>query len=117
VGSYAITIATRHDPALLFNHTGLYSPFLILIHFLALGIGLLSSLSTSLLFVVFSLLVIVGDMTFDNTLQHLWSAEPASAILYGVSFVSIIPLAQLLAHKYKIKDTILTLLTNQIEAE
>lgn len=37
--------------------------------------------------------------------------------IYSISFLSVIPLSQLLAHKYKIKDTILTMLTNQIEVE
>lgn len=96
---------------------GLYSPFLILFHLLGLGISLLFSTSTSVMFVLFSFIILISGMVFDKTTLFQLYADPATAILYVISFLSIIPLAQLLVHKYKIKDNILTLLSNQIETE
>jgi hypothetical protein len=95
----------------------LYSPFLILFHFLVLGINLFFPLSTSVLFVVFTFSVLAGTMISDGATLDVWYSDPAVPLLYSISFLSIIPLAHLLRYKYKFKDTIVMLLTNQIEVE
>jgi hypothetical protein len=103
---------------LLVSSTGvLYSPFFVLFHFLALGISLFFPLSTSVLFVVNVFFVLAGTMLLDGIVQQALQDDLTTPLLYVVSFLSLIPLAHILGHKYKFKDTIVTLLTNQIEVE
>jgi hypothetical protein len=96
---------------------GLYSPFLVLFHFLSLGINLFFPFITSVLFVVFTFLVLAGIIVLDGVVLDMLYADPIVPLLYSISFVSIIPLGYLLAHKYKLTDTIVSLLKNQIEVE
>src|SRR6266446_2744076 len=96
---------------------GLSSPFFILLHLAALGFGLLINSTTSLLFLVSSSLVLVGSMILDNSAQSLWLQDPAATILYVISFVSVVPLVLLLTRNYSLKDTIVTLLTNQVKVD
>ena len=96
---------------------GLSSPFFILFHLTALGVGLLISSTTSLLFLASSALVLVGSMLLDNSAQSLWLQDPAATILYIISFLSVVPLVLLLTRNYNFKDTIVTLLTNQVKID
>lgn len=96
---------------------GLFSPYLILFHLFALGTGLLLSIQTSLIFLIFSFILLILNLLSDPSTWHMILQDPAAAILYCISFISVIPLGQLLAQKYKIKDTILTLMSNQIEVQ
>jgi PAS domain-containing protein len=96
---------------------GLSSPFFILFHLTAFGIGLLINANTSLLFLASSTLVLVGSMLLDSSMQSLWLHDPAATILYIVSFLSIVPLVLLLTRNYNLKDTIVALLTNQVKVD
>ena len=96
---------------------GLSSPFFILFHLTAFGIDLLISSTTSLLFLASSALVLVGSMFLDGSTQSLWLQDPAATILYIISFLSVVPLVLLLTRNYNLKDTIVTLLTNQVKVD
>ncbi|MGH7203339.1 MAG: PAS domain-containing protein [Candidatus Levyibacteriota bacterium] len=96
---------------------GFSSPFFILFYLLAFGVSILFSLNISVLYLAFSFWVLIGTMLFDQQARVSFQHDPGAAILYGVSFIAIIPLTQLLAHKYKFKDKIMTMMTNQIEVE
>jgi hypothetical protein len=61
---------------------GLSSPFFILLHLTALGVGLLINSNTSLLFLASSALVLVGSVIFDHSAQSLWLQDPAATILF-----------------------------------
>jgi len=96
---------------------GLSSPFFILFHLTTLGVGLLISSNTALLFLVSSSLILVGSTIVDHSAQSLWLQDPAATILYVISFVSVVPLVLLLTRNYSLKDTIVTLLTNQVKVD
>ena len=96
---------------------GLSSPFFILFHLTAFGIGLLISSTTSLLFLASSALVLVASVIFNHSAQSVWLQDPAATILYIISFISIVPLVLLLTRNYNLKDTLVTLLTNQVKVD
>lgn len=108
---FLITLTTQ---MLVVATGGFYSPYLVLFYFFALGISLFFAVNASLFFLVSSFAVLIGDVLLDKTGQNLWENDPGALILYSVSFLSIIPIAQLLASKYKLKDNFLKLMKKQI---
>ena len=117
-GKWLLLFLTTLSVQLLIIASGrFYSPFFILIYVLAFGITLFFNLNISILFLAFSFWVIFGNAVFDENARSALQHDPTAAILYGISFLAIIPLAQLFAHKYKFKDKIMKMMTNQIEIE
>jgi len=115
---YLLLFLTTLVVQLLVSATGgWYSPFLILIHLLGLGISFVFSLSASIIFLAFSFFLLIGNMLLDPSVRSALQKDPVTVILYSITFLSIIPLSRLLAHTYKVKDAILAMLAKQIEVE
>lgn len=96
---------------------GFLSPYLILIHLFFFGLSFLFSVGVALLFLGFSLSLITFHIILDPQMLVLLSENPGPTLLYGVSFLTIIPIAYVLAQRYRIKDAISKTLSNQIEVE
>lgn len=107
-------LTTLTTQLLVISTGGFYSPYLVLFYFFALGISLFFTVNTSLFFLISSFAVLIGDVLLDKTGQNLWQNDPGAVILYSLSFLAIIPIAQLLASKYKLKDNFLKLMKKQI---
>lgn len=100
---------------LIISSGGLYSPFLILLHLYTLGSSFLLNLRSAFVFLLLSVLVLLVQTFSNQTLQILLRQDPGSALLYFISFVVIIPLAQYLTRTYHLKDTVSRVLTENIE--
>lgn len=92
----------------------IFSPFFILFHIAALGLSLLLSFSTALMFVFFSLLVLGINIYLDKYLLGLVTQDIGTVILIFSSFVTIVPITQLLSSTYHLKDAISKMLAKQI---
>lgn len=99
---------------LVISSGGFYSPFLILLHLYTLGTSFLLNIGSAISFLLLSLIVILSSTFLNQTLLSLFKQDPGSVILYLVSFLAIIPLAQFLMRTYHLKDTISKLLTETL---
>lgn len=93
---------------------GFLSPFLILLHLFIIGTSFLLNVRTSASFLVFSLVVLVANVWLNHNLFLLFKDDPFSIALYFVSFIVIIPLAQLLSKNYYIKDVLSKILSENL---
>lgn len=93
---------------------GFLSPFLILLHLFIIGTSFLLNVRTSASFLVFSLVVLVANVWLNHNLFLLFKDDPFSITLYFVSFIVIIPLAQLLSKNYYIKDVLSKILSENL---
>lgn len=93
---------------------GFLSPFLILLHLFIIGTSFLLNVQASASFLVFSLLVLVANVWLNHDLFLLFKDDPFSVALYFVSFIVIIPLAQLLSKNYYIKDVLSKILSENL---
>lgn len=100
---------------LVISSGGFYSPFLILLHLYTLGVSFLLKIGSAISFLVLSLIILFASTFLNQTLLNLFQQDPGSAVIYLVSFIVIIPLAQFLMSTYHLKDTISKLLTEHIE--
>ncbi|NTV31237.1 PAS domain-containing protein [candidate division WWE3 bacterium] len=100
---------------LIFSTGGFYSPFLIVIHLFTLGVGFLMSLRSSMIFLLLTMTILVGQLRLDPIIKSLFDSDPWSVVLYFLSFVAIIPLSQLLVRKYHLKEKITEFLSQQIQ--
>lgn len=97
---------------LVLSSGGFYSPFLILFHLYTLGTSFLLNLPTAITFLTFSLLLLASSIIFDSRMSIIFREDPGTAVLYSISFLVIIPLAQFLIHTYHLKDTLLKILAD-----
>lgn len=93
---------------------GFLSPFLILLHLFIIGTSFLLNVRASASFLVFSLVVLVANIWLNHNLFLLFKDDPFSITLYFVSFIVIIPLAQLLSKNYYIKDVLSKILSENL---
>lgn len=93
---------------------GFFSPFLILLHLFFLGTSFLLNLSASVSFLALSLIVLTANVWLNQDLFVLFKEDPFSVVLYFVSFIVIIPLAQLLNRNYYIKDVLSRILSENL---
>src|SRR5258708_7822465 len=93
---------------------GFYSLFLILFHLFALGLSLLLSCRVSFIFISFALLPLIANIFLNDKIMILFRQDPFSTILYLISFITIVPVAQLLASRYHLKDKISQALSAQV---
>lgn len=100
---------------LVISSGGFYSPFLILLHLYTLGSAFLLKIGSAISFLVFSLIVLLASTFLNQTLLILFKQDPGSALLYIVSFIVIIPLAEYLMSTYRLKETISKILTEHIQ--
>ena len=110
-----LTLSSLLVQLLVVSSGGFYSPFLILIHLYTLGVSFLLKIGSAISFLVFSVLVLIASTFLNQTFLSLFKQDPGSVILYLVSFIVIIPLAQFLMTTYHLKDTISKLLAEHIE--
>lgn len=99
---------------LVISSGGFYSPFLILLHFYTLGASFLLKIGSAISFLVLSLIVLIISTLLNQTLLSIFHQDPGSAVLYLVSFLVIVPLAQYLMSTYNLKDTISKVLTETL---
>lgn len=85
---------------------GFYSPFLIFIHLYTLAVSFFLSAAAGLIFIVTSLTFLILASYSNISTLNIFEDDPATGIAYMISFLVIIPLAQLLVRNYQIKDTI-----------
>ncbi len=103
---------------LLILYTGaLESPFFIFFHLAFLGISFIFSISNSILFLIFSLINLTTYTLLNPESLQLVLEQPTTLIVYGISFVAFLPIAQILAHQYHIKDRVFDLLKYQVKVE
>lgn len=93
---------------------GFFSPFLILLHLYTLGSSFLLNLPASVSFLVFSLVILTANVWLNQHLLALSKDDPFSIVLYFISFIVIIPLAQLLNRNYYIKDVLSRILSENL---
>src|SRR3990170_5980708 len=93
---------------------GFLSPFLILLHLFVLGSSFLLNLPASTSFLILSLIVLTVNIYLNQNLLALFKEDPFSIALYFVSFIVIIPLAQLLNRNYYIKDALSKILSENL---
>lgn len=89
-----------------FSTGGFHSPFLILFHFYTLAASFLLSLEAGLAFVTLSVVSLLLASYSNIGSLNIFKDDPGTGIIYMVSFVVIVPLAQLLIRNYQLKDTI-----------
>src|SRR3989344_1028090 len=100
---------------LLILSTGiLFSPFLILSHFFAIGVAFLISPQISVSFILSTFILFVVHLIFENSLCQFLSNNSFLAIIYTISYLGLIPFSYILAKEYKIKEEWLAILENQI---
>lgn len=100
---------------LVISSGGFYSPFLILLYLYTLGASFLLNLHTAISFLVLSLILLVAATFFDQRMRLLFEEDPGSAILYFVSFVVVIPLAQFLMRTYHLKSVLSKILAEYVQ--
>lgn len=83
---------------------GFYSPLLILLHIFALGAIFVLSSSSPIIFLVFSLGVLIFHISFDQNLFQFFQNDPWAVVIYASSIVIVIPLALYLSRSNRIKD-------------
>ncbi|OGY23345.1 MAG: hypothetical protein A2Y57_00055 [Candidatus Woykebacteria bacterium RBG_13_40_7b] len=99
---------------LVFSTGGLSSPFLILTHFLALGLAFLVSTQTALSYVFVTLFFVLAHLRLDSTSLEFLKEAPFAAFLYFLAYVAIIPFAFVLARQYKAKEEWVKFLYKQL---
>lgn len=110
-----LSLSSLFVQLLVISSGGLYSPFLILVHLFTLGISFLLNITAALSFLIFTLMVLTGSTFLNKTMLSLFQQDPWSAILYFISFLVIIPLAQFLMRTYHLQDTISRILAEQVK--
>lgn len=93
---------------------GFYSPLLILFHLFALTISFLLNFSTSLSFLLFSLLTLAIIVYTNASQLEIFKADPGTALLYLISFMVIVPLMKFVSTKYHLKDELSKILGKQV---
>lgn len=94
---------------------GLYSPFLILIHLVTIGLSFILSIASSLFFLLFSIVLLILDIRFDSAVENIFSQDQFSALLYVISFAIIVPVSFLVAKLYHLKDSVSKILTEYVQ--
>jgi PAS domain-containing protein len=92
-------------------------PFLILWHLFVLGLSIVFSFDIALLFLAFSLSTLGLHSYIHGSLYELLLSDPPTTILYALSFATIIPIAQIISHRYHLKENLAQALTKQITVE
>ncbi|MCL4366624.1 PAS domain-containing protein [Patescibacteria group bacterium] len=100
---------------LVLSSGGFFSPFLVLFHLLAISFSFLVDLATGIAFLVFAVAALGIDTWLDPKLYSLYQGDPFSVVLYVLSFVVLIPLYQIVASRYHLKDTVSQIMTVQMQ--
>lgn len=99
---------------LIFATGGISSPFIIIMHFAALALAIFWAPGLSSFFMASNIILLAVSSYFDDSAKAYIAQNPFAAILYGLSFIAIIPLSRMLAREYKGKDYWINFLEKQI---
>lgn len=115
--SIAVLLSSFLVQILVISSGGLYSPLLIIIHIYTLGAIFLLNSKTPIFFLIFSLCILAAQLRYDPILAGTFLNDPWTAVIYGLSFLIIIPLALYLSHNYFMKDAFTKILKNYIKLQ
>ncbi|TXG78349.1 PAS domain-containing protein [Candidatus Dojkabacteria bacterium] len=115
--SIAVLLSSFLVQILVISSGGLYSPLLIIIHIYTLGAIFLLNSKTPIFFLIFSLCILAAQLRYDPILAGTFLNDPWTAVIYGMSFLIIIPLALYLSHNYFMKDAFTKILKNYIKMQ
>lgn len=93
---------------------GFYSPLLILVHIFTLGAIFFLSGSSPIFFLVFSIGVLVFQVSHDKNLYQFFQNDPWTTVIYVISIIIVIPLALFIARNNSMKDKFNNFLKNYI---
>ncbi len=96
---------------------GFYSPFLILYHLFAVGLGFLVSLFAAVVFSFLGIAVLIAQLLLEPNLLDLFKDDPGAVILYGLSLMIILPVNYLIASRYWVKDKLSNILSTQVDRD
>ena len=99
----------------IFSTGGFYSPFLILFHLYTLGTSFLLNLQSGIIFLIFAVAGLVVASLISLDVLNIFQNDPGTAAIYIVSFIVIIPLAQLLVKNYQLKDAVSKILEKYLK--
>lgn len=99
---------------LVLSSGGFYSPFLILLHLFTLGTSFLLNLSGAISFLILSLAILILNIFLDPRIMELFRQDIFTVLLYIISFLVIIPLAQLLIRTYHLKTALSNMLSQYL---
>lgn len=100
---------------LIISTGGVFSPFLILLHLFVLGVSFLLEIKTAFSFLLFSTVTLAIHSLLNPFQLQLVRQDLGTVLVYILSFVVIIPLAQFIAKKYHLKEELSTLLSKQVK--
>jgi len=112
---FSLGISSFFVQVLILATGGIYSSFLILVHLYTLGSSFLLDISSSIIFLVFTLIILVFNISLTPQILTIFRDDPGTAILYFISFIIVIPLAQYLMYSYHLKDNLLRALKEYAE--
>lgn len=113
----AVLLSSFLVQMLVVSSGGLYSPLLIVVHIYTLGAIFLLNSKTPVFYLVLTLAVLSAQLKYDPILAGTFANDPWTAVIYGLSFLIIIPLALYLSHNYFIKDAFTKILKNYIKMQ
>lgn len=96
---------------------GIQSPFLILIHLFMVGISFAFGFVISGLFLIFSIIVIIGNIILNPALTSFIQEKPHVIILHTASVIPIMAVAYIISQLYHIKDSLSKHLGTQLKAD
>lgn len=101
---------------LLIISTGsVFSPFLILLHLFTVATSFLINTTVALSFLVFTIATLTLSTIVNPTQLQLLKNDPGTVALYAVTLFVVVPLSQIIAKKYHLKEEISELLTKQVK--
>lgn len=102
---------------LVLSSGGFRSPFLILIHIYTLGTSFLIGLTASIFFLVSTVLGLTFQIYFDENIKKLFFEDLGTILLYGASFLVIVPILILLSRLYILKDKLLEIFRRELNIQ
>ena len=82
----------------------IFSPFIILTHFFAIGPAFLISPQIAVTYIASTLIILVIQLATSQALVPLVSNSPLLALLYLISYAGLVPFLFILAKQYKFKE-------------
>lgn len=89
-----------------FSTGGFYSPFLILFHLYTLAVSFLLGYQSGIIFMTLSVVSLIFASYLNPKALNIFQDDPSTGLIYMISFLVVVPLAQILVKNYQIKDTI-----------
>lgn len=96
---------------------GIFSPLFILLYIYILLIGFMFNFKISMIFVLFSIVVLVFGLFTHTYMWELLIEDPGVSILLVASFITILPISYIFSHKYHGKDSLFKVLNKEISVE